>query len=86
MYDRSLQRLSRGPAKIKLQQIQWQWGSGTPMKVNPLAGNDKNAYYSRGEKALKFFYFPDPKNKSKMVYTARSFDVVAHEGKKRSAA
>ena len=55
----------------------WQWGSGQPLTVNVYAGMEQNAFYARPEKALNFFYFPDPSGK--IVYTSESLDVVAHE-------
>lgn len=80
MYQRSLQRIGKPP-------FAWQWGGGLggagaaaqPINVYPHAGQRKNAYYSREERALKFFYFEDPQNKNEFVYTTRSYDVVAHE-------
>lgn len=61
--------------------LPWAWNIGgitDPLTVYPRAGVTPNAYYSRSQKALKFFYFtpsgsPDP------VYTCRSLDIVAHE-------
>jgi len=41
-----------------------------------LAGEARNAYYSRGDRTLKFFYFY---HEGKIVYTCRSFDIIAHE-------
>ena len=73
MYQRVLDR-----------KLQWQWNSNTnqePISVHPQAGRTANAYYSREEKALKFFFFkPDalPEGSSD-VYTCRSLDVVSHE-------
>tara|TARA_Y100000034_G_scaffold38278_2_gene47014 strand:+ start:890 stop:2104 length:1215 start_codon:yes stop_codon:yes gene_type:complete len=46
------------------------WASGKPLKVDPEAGQDLNAYYYR--QGLKFFYRGS-------VYTSMSSDVVAHE-------
>ena len=40
---------------------------------------EKNAYYSREARALKFFYFPSKRNESKVVYTARCYTVVVHD-------
>lgn len=62
----------------------WEWntdGSEETIKVFPHAGEAENAYYSRDEKALKFFYFTPPRNSglTAKVYTCRSIDVVAHE-------
>ena len=61
--------------------LPWQWNSGgnaDPLRVFPRAGVTQNAFYSRTEKALKFFFFntgspPTP------VFTCRSLDIVAHE-------
>jgi hypothetical protein len=74
MYRRALNRMG---VKDK---FSWQWGSGTPISVYPRAGIDPNAYYSRGEKSLRFFYFhPGGDETRPLVYTARSFDIVTHE-------
>ncbi|OKH54609.1 hypothetical protein NIES2101_07325 [Calothrix sp. HK-06] len=64
--------------------MDWQWNSDTheeTIKVYPHAGETENAYYSREEKALKFFYFTPPRDSglTAKVYTCRSIDVVAHE-------
>jgi hypothetical protein len=72
MYKRALHRVT-GSAEFA-----WQWGSGQPIEVDPNAGDDKNAYYSRNDRALKFFYFDWPV-RDVVVHTARSFDIVAHE-------
>ena len=40
--------------------VPWQWNTGgntEPLSVYPRAGVTKNAYYSRNQKALRFFYF-----------------------------
>lgn len=58
-------------------EFKWQWGDG-PIKVDPRAGLTPNAYYSRSERTLRFFYFK-PQNSRNMVFTCRSFDIVAHE-------
>lgn len=65
--------------------LQWQWNRNSHVEnaiaVYPHAGRAANAYYSRNERVLKFFFFtpfsqppgaPD-------VYTCRSLDIVAHE-------
>ncbi len=58
----------------------WQWGA-EPIRVTPHAGDAANALYNRKGCELKFFYFTaeDGKEKGKKIYTARSFQVVAHE-------
>ncbi len=72
MYQRVLDR-----------KLQWQWNSNTnqePISVHPQAGRTANAFYSRNEKVLKFFFFkPDQPAGSPDVYTCRSLDIVAHE-------
>lgn len=61
-------------------EFKWQWGSNTPINVFPRAGIDKNAYYNRNEKCLRFFYFHPGDNEAlPLVYTCRSFDIVSHE-------
>lgn len=61
--------------------IPWAWNTGgitDPVMVYPRAGVTPNAYYSRSQKALKFFYFT-PSGSITPVYTCRSLDIVAHE-------
>ena len=65
-------------------QLPWQWNSGSntvPITVFPRAGDTPNAFYSRTEKALKFFFFTPPGSPpgTSKVFTCRSFDIVAHE-------
>lgn len=58
----------------------WQWGPSAPIAVFPRAGLDANAFYSRGQRALRFFYFHPENDESRpLVFTNRSFDIVAHE-------
>jgi hypothetical protein len=64
--------------------LQWQWNSNTnqnPIEVYPQAGRTANAYYSRDEKVLKFFFFKPNSQPagSPDVFTCRSLDIVAHE-------
>lgn len=63
--------------------IPWAWntaGNTEVLTAYPRAGVTANAYYSRGQKALKFFYFtPSPPGPPIPVYTCRSLDIVAHE-------
>ena len=62
------------------QNFDWQWAEDAPIDVYPRAGLDANAYYSRGLKSLRFFYFHPGGNEAlPLVYTCRSFDIVAHE-------
>jgi len=73
MYQRALRRLGR------TEPFTWQWGK-EPIKVAPHAGMEKNAFYSREMKTLRFFFFHPNEDASKsLVYTNRSFDIVAHE-------
>lgn len=61
--------------------IPWAWNTGGNtdlVTVHPRAGQTANAYYSRGQKALKFFYFT-PGGSSTQIFTCRSLDIVAHE-------
>jgi hypothetical protein len=73
MYQRVLQK-----------KLQWQWNTDTNQEViavHPHAGRAANAYYSRNEKVLKFFFFK-PFNQpadAPDVFTCRSLDIVAHE-------
>jgi len=61
------------------QTFDWYWGPD-PIHVYPRAGMDANAYYSRNERALRFFYFhPSGNEMNPLIYTCRSFDIVAHE-------
>ena len=71
------QRLLEGP-------VPWQWNSGTNtdrIEVFPHAGVTMNAFYSRNQKALKFFFFnkPGAPNPPPVIFTCRSLDIVAHE-------
>jgi len=73
MFRRALNRMQI------TQNFNWFWGA-EPINVYPRAGLDANAYYSRNEKALRFFYFhPSDNPQNPLVYTCRSFDIVAHE-------
>jgi len=61
------------------QNFNWFWGA-EPINVYPRAGLDANAYYSRNEQALRFFYFhPSDDESNPLIYSCRSFDIVAHE-------
>ena len=68
-------------------QIPWEWNTpGPPPDTDPLnvfakAGETMNAFYSRTEKALKFFFFIKPGDPpgSPKIFTCRSLDIVAHE-------
>lgn len=76
MYQRALASSST-PAPLP-----WQWNSGSnsdPLQVFPHGlPNVMNAFYSRGQKSLKFGDFI-PSGSTARVYTCRSFDIVAHE-------
>ncbi|CAJ0823782.1 4714_t:CDS:2 [Entrophospora sp. SA101] len=52
------------------------WGN-KKLVIHPHAGIDANAYYSREEGVLKFFYERRPGQTP--IYLCRSLDVVAHE-------
>ena len=64
--------------------LPWEWNSATdttPLSVFHKAGNTMNAFYSRAEKALKFFFFNKPGDPptAPPILTCRSLDIVAHE-------
>ncbi len=63
------------------EKLNWNWGEGDTIKVEPHAGNTPNAFYSRTGKCLKFFYFKEAGSKATdpLIYTCRSLDIVAHE-------
>ena len=69
--SRALVRSGQGP-------FVWKWDPGSRLKVVPRSGSGANAYYSPGERSLRFLYFRTGR-RQKMIYTCRSFDVVAHE-------
>lgn len=61
--------------------LPWAWNTGgntDPITVHPRAGITPNAFYSRGERVLKFFFFT-PSGSTLPVFTCRSLDIVAHE-------
>lgn len=61
--------------------LRWAWNTGgitDPLEVHPRAGVAQNANYSRGQKALNFYYFT-PTGATSPLYTCRSLDIVAHE-------
>jgi len=64
--------------------LPWQWnsaGNTDPLSVFPQAGVTMNAFYSRNDKALKFFFFTKPGDPpgSPQIFTCRSLDIVSHE-------
>ena len=61
--------------------IPWAWNSGgntDALSVFPRAGVTANAFYSRSQKAVKFFFFT-PSGAPTPVFTCRSLDIVSHE-------
>jgi hypothetical protein len=61
--------------------LPWAWNSGgntDPITVFPRAGVTANAFYSRAQKSLNFFFFT-PTGATQPVFTCRSLDIVAHE-------
>lgn len=68
-------------------QIPWAWNTAgpppnaDPINVFPKAGETMNAFYSRGQRALKFFFFTKPGDPpgAPKILTCRSLDIVAHE-------
>lgn len=56
------------------------WGfDGEQLQVIPSAGEWANAYYDRADRSLRFFSFPDPRNRTRTIHTALSRDIVSHE-------
>ncbi|CAG8556982.1 11728_t:CDS:10 [Funneliformis caledonium] len=53
------------------------WGNDKRLSIEPHAGEKADAYYSRGEAALRFFYTFEGSDRP--IYLCRSIDVVAHE-------
>jgi hypothetical protein len=70
MYQRALWRIGREKP------LTWQWGAGMPLQVFPKAGSSWNGCYSRREQSLKFFCY---KKKGKIIFSNRSYDILAHE-------
>jgi hypothetical protein len=66
------------------EKLNWQWnkdGNEEVLQVYPHAGVAENAFYSRNERVLKFFFF-NPRRQpvgTPKVFTCRSLDIVAHE-------
>jgi len=61
--------------------VPWAWNVGgdiTPLTVHPRAAVGANAYYSRSQRSLKFFYFK-PTATSPDCFTCESLDIVSHE-------
>src|SRR5882724_991702 len=61
--------------------VPWAWnvgGNTDVLTAYPRAGVTANAFYSRGQKALKFFFFT-PSGAPEPLFTCRSLDIVAHE-------
>lgn len=74
-------RMALNHYERQLGSLPWQWnhsGGNVPISVYCRAGIDKNAYYSREEKSLKFFEFYSDLL-AQEIYTCRSLDIVAHE-------
>ncbi|MGF1988817.1 MAG: hypothetical protein RMY62_013245 [Nostoc sp. ZfuVER08] len=70
--------------RVLKKKLNWQWSQDNgeqAIDVYPHAGETANAFYSREEKALKFFYFTPfrDSNLTSKVFTCRSLDIVAHE-------
>lgn len=64
--------------------LPWQWNGANntdPLNVFAHAGVTMNAFYSRGDKALKFFFFTKPGDPptAPQIFTCRSLDIVSHE-------
>jgi hypothetical protein len=56
------------------------WAFDAPqLLVVPRAGEMANAYYERESHSLEFFFFADPTRADRLIHTANSQDIVAHE-------
>ncbi|WP_282156644.1 hypothetical protein [Vibrio diabolicus] len=53
----------------------WQWGD-SPLEVHPHFSQRSGAWYRRRSKRIEFNYFS---YEAKVIYTCRSYDIVAHE-------
>lgn len=49
------------------------------LKIQPRAGVDMNAYYSRWDQEIQLFYFNNDHKPGEVCYTAKMADVVSHE-------
>ena len=58
--------------------VEWRDPS-RPLTIVPRAGEWANALYDRTAQTLEFYYFPDPRDPARRVYTALARDIVAHE-------
>lgn len=58
--------------------LRWAF-KGEQLLVVPRAGVMKNAFYHRDSRSLQFFFFEDPKEPGRNIYTCLSPDIVAHE-------
>jgi hypothetical protein len=78
MYQRAL-AVGNVPAALP-----WQWNNASnvdPIQVAPRHSQMMNAFYSRNAKLLAFGFFTKPgvPAPAPLVFTCRSFDIVAHE-------
>lgn len=56
------------------------WAFDAPqLFIIPRAGEMANAYYNRDSHSLEFFFFPSQENENKIIYSALSREIVAHE-------
>ena len=80
-----LPALTLGTVAKTVEVLEKAYGSKIPwafrsekIKINPDAGKDFNAYYSRQSASVNFFHDTDPKT-NKVVYSGGSGEVVSHE-------
>jgi len=56
------------------------WAFDAPqLFIIPRAGEMANAYYNRDTHSLEFFFFPSQEDETKIIYSALSREIVAHE-------
>jgi len=59
-------------------EVKWAF-DGPQLFVVPRAGAWANAYYERDSRSLQLFYFPSVRRSDRLIFTALSRDIVAHE-------
>lgn len=58
--------------------LRWAF-DGQQLLIVPRAGVMRNAFYHRDSRSLQFFFFENPAEPGKQIYTCLSPDIVAHE-------
>jgi hypothetical protein len=84
MWGGTLDRLLvENPKNFTFANAKKNWDTQGTIKINPMAMNEMNAYYSRSlpneNRVLNFGYFTSLVHRNKIVNTCRALDVTAHE-------